>query len=63
MSKKLEDRGLIRAAGVLADPINESGHKPVMLDTLTRLRLAIKSYAIVKRNRCRHNTREIKTMG
>ena len=32
VSKKLEDRGLIRAAGVLADPINESDHRPVMLD-------------------------------
>ena len=32
VSKKLEDRGLIRAAGVLAGPINESDHKPVMLD-------------------------------
>jgi len=31
VSKKLEDRGLIRAAAVLADPINESDHKPVML--------------------------------
>ena len=32
VSEKLEDRGLIRAARVLADPINESEHKPVMLD-------------------------------
>ena len=32
VSKKLEDRGLIRAAGVLADPINESDHRPIMLD-------------------------------
>jgi hypothetical protein len=32
VSKKLEDRGLIRAAGVLPDPINESDHRPVMLD-------------------------------
>ena len=32
VSKKLEDRGLIRAAGVLADPINASDHKPVMVD-------------------------------
>ena len=31
-SKRLEDMGLIRAAGVLADPINKSGHRPVMLD-------------------------------
>ena len=33
VSKKLEDRGLVKAAGVLADPVNESNHKPVMLDT------------------------------
>ena len=32
VSKKLEDMGLIRAAGVLADLINESDHRPVMLD-------------------------------
>ena len=32
VSKKLEDRGLIRAARVPADPINESDHRPVMLD-------------------------------
>ena len=32
VSKKLEDRGLVRAAGVLAEPINESDHRPVMLD-------------------------------
>ena len=32
MSKKLEDRGPIRAAGVLADPINESDHRTAMLD-------------------------------
>ena len=32
VSKKLEDRGLIRAARILADPINESDHRPVMLD-------------------------------
>ena len=32
VSKRLEDRGLIRAARVLADPINESDHRPVTLD-------------------------------
>jgi hypothetical protein len=32
VSKKLEDRGLVKAAGVLAEPINESDHRPVMLD-------------------------------
>ena len=32
MSKKLEDRGFVRAAGILADPINESYHRPVVLD-------------------------------
>ena len=31
-SKKLEDRGLIRAAGVLAGPINESDQRLVILD-------------------------------
>ena len=28
----LGDRGLVRAAGVLAEPVNESDHKPVLLD-------------------------------
>ena len=32
VSKKLENRGLVRAAGVLTEPINESDHRPVMLD-------------------------------
>ena len=32
VSKSLVDRGLVRAAGVLAEPVNESDHKPVMLD-------------------------------
>ena len=32
VSKKLDGRGLIRAVGVLTDPINESDHRPVMLD-------------------------------
>ena len=32
VSKKLEDRGLVRADGMLADPVNEADHKPVMLD-------------------------------
>ena len=26
------DKGLVRAAGVLAGPVNESDHRPVMLD-------------------------------
>ena len=32
MSKSLVDRGLVRAAGVLAEPVIESDHKPVVLD-------------------------------
>ena len=32
VSKSLVDRGLVRAAGVLAEPVNESDHKPVVLD-------------------------------
>ena len=32
VSKSLVDRGLVRAAGVLAEPVNESDHRPVMLD-------------------------------
>ena len=31
-SKSLVDRGLVRAAGALAEPVNESDHMPVMLD-------------------------------
>ena len=26
------DRGLVKAAGILAEPVDESDHKPVMLD-------------------------------
>ena len=32
VSKSLVDRGLVRAAGVLAEPVNESDHMPVMLN-------------------------------
>ena len=32
VSKSLVDRGLVRAAGVLAEPVNESDHRPVVLD-------------------------------
>ena len=32
VSKSLVDRGLVKAAGVLAEPVNESDHKPVVLD-------------------------------
>ena len=32
VSRSLVDRGLVRAAGVLAEPANESDHKPVVLD-------------------------------
>ena len=32
VSKSLVDRGLVRAAGVLAESVNESDHRPVMLD-------------------------------
>jgi len=32
VSKNLVDRGLVRAAGVLEEPVNESKHMPVMLD-------------------------------
>ena len=32
VSKKLEDRGLVRVAGILAGLINESDHRPVVLD-------------------------------
>ena len=32
VSKSLVDRGLVRAAGVLTEPVNESDHMPVMLD-------------------------------
>ena len=32
VSKSLVDRGLVRAAGVLAESVNESDHKPVVLD-------------------------------
>ena len=33
VSKSLVDMGLVRATGVLAEPVNESDHKPVLLDT------------------------------
>jgi hypothetical protein len=44
VGRKPEDRGLVRTAGVLAESINESDHRPVMLDidadtTLCRSRL------------------------
>ena len=32
VSKSLVDRGLVRAAGILAEPVNESDHRPVVLD-------------------------------
>ena len=32
VSKSLVDRGLVKAAGVLAEAVNESDHRPVMLD-------------------------------
>ena len=32
VSKSLVDRGLVKAAGGLAEPVNESDHKPVVLD-------------------------------
>ena len=32
VSKRLVDRGLMGAAGVLAEPVNGSDHMPVMLD-------------------------------
>ena len=32
VSKSLVDRGLVRAAGVLDEPVNESDHMPVVLN-------------------------------
>ena len=32
VSKSMVDRGLVRTVGVLAEPVNESDHKPVVLD-------------------------------
>ena len=32
MSQKLEDRGLVRAVGVIGDCLNESDHRAIVLD-------------------------------
>ena len=47
VSRSLVERGLVKAAGILAEPVNELDHKPVVLDI----------------NWCNNNTGEVKAVG